>query len=490
MDVYCHFWPAFKNKQIKMENRRFLMKKNTRIVATVLALMMLLLSMSTAMVGCNKDTTVEQETTATTTDNNGSDNTNPPASSDKKTEYTVSIKRSGGRPMPNLTFYVFEGDDLVTYGQTDANGIGKVSLKPSNNYTVEIPATSLNGYTVEERYAFVGTSASIVLQTSVIDDTELTGVRYQLGDIMRDFKFTTTDGEVFQLSEVLKEKKAVLINFWYSTCGPCVNEFPYLQSAYEKYKDDIEVIALNNYPIDSEETIKKFKETMGLTFPVAKDYTKLGSAFSLQGYPTSIMIDRYGSICLIEVGGLTSEKPFVNAFEYFAADDYEQKLFESIDDIPVVQPSVGTAVGSTCPTISLDVIGSDTKFDIQKETSEGRVVVLNFWFTTCGPCLEELSSFYQVASDYSDKVSVAAVHIELPNVNVTDFIANDSGHPEWNDGTMSIAWDTGSYCTKLFKIQACPVTVVINADGVITDKFIGSLTHDELIAAVEKALGE
>ena len=265
----------------------------------------------------------------------------------EKVEYTVSVKRSGGRPMPNLTFYVFEGDDLVTYGQTDANGIGKVSLKPSNNYTVEIPATSLNGYTVEERYSFVGTSANIVLQTSVIADTDLTGVRYQLGDIMRDFKFTTTDGEVFQLSEVLKEKKAVLINFWYSTCGPCVNEFPYLQSAYEKYKDDIEVIALNNYPIDSEETIKKFKETMGLTFPVAKDYTKLGSAFSLQGYPTSIMIDRYGSICLIEVGGLTSEKPFVNAFEYFAADDYEQKLFESIDDIPVVQPSVGTAVGST-----------------------------------------------------------------------------------------------------------------------------------------------
>ncbi len=154
------------------------------------------------------------------------------------------------------------------------------------------------------------------------------------------------------------------------------------------------------------------------------------------------------------------------------------------------KPPVGTTVGKTCPNISLDIVGSNEKFDVQKETSEGRVVVLNFWFTTCGPCLEELPYFYQMATAYSDKVSVAAVHINLPNVNVTDFIANDSGHPEWNDGTMTIAWDTGSYCTNLFKIQACPVTVVIDADGVITDYFIGSLTHQELIAAVEKALGE
>ena len=96
------------------------------------------------------------------------------------------------------------------------------------------------------------------MQTSVIADSDLTGVRYQVGDIMRDFKFTTTEGKEFQLSEVLKEKKAVLINFWYSTCGPCVNEFPYMQSAYEKYQDDIAVIALNNYPTDTLEDVKAF----------------------------------------------------------------------------------------------------------------------------------------------------------------------------------------------------------------------------------------
>ena len=154
------------------------------------------------------------------------------------------------------------------------------------------------------------------------------------------------------------------------------------------------------------------------------------------------------------------------------------------------KPPVGTKVGNTCPTISLDIVGSDEKFDVQKENAEGRVVVLNFWYTTCGPCLEELPYFYEVAVDYSDRVSVAAIHIEQPGIDVTGFIANSSGHPEWNDGKMTIGWDTGMKLIDLFNISACPVTVVINTDGVITDYFVGGLHKDELISAVQKALGE
>ena len=152
--------------------------------------------------------------------------------------------------------------------------------------------------------------------------------------------------------------------------------------------------------------------------------------------------------------------------------------------------TVGTAVGSTCPNISIDIAESDAKFDVQQENAAGRVVILNFWYTTCGPCLEELPYFYQAAKDYGDKISVIAVHIEQPNVDVKGFIEKDSGHPEWNDGTMTVGWDTGNACIKLFNIQACPVTVVIGADGVITDNFVGGLKNDELIAAIEKALGE
>ncbi len=153
------------------------------------------------------------------------------------------------------------------------------------------------------------------------------------------------------------------------------------------------------------------------------------------------------------------------------------------------KPSVGTSVGKTFPSISVDVAGSDATLDVQELNAQGRVVVLNFWYTTCGPCLKELPYFYQAANDYKDQVSIAAIHIDQANVDPIDFISNASGHPEWNDGSMTIGWDTGAVFSTLFSMDAYPTTIVINADGVITDIFAGSLENEELVTAIEKALG-
>ena len=152
------------------------------------------------------------------------------------------------------------------------------------------------------------------------------------------------------------------------------------------------------------------------------------------------------------------------------------------------KPPVGTSAGNTCPSVSVDIVGSEEKFDVQALNAQGRVVVLNFWYTTCGPCLAELPYFYDAANDYKDQISIAAIHIDQPNVDPTAFIANKSGHPEWNDGSMTIGWDTGMRYINMFNIQACPVTIVIDTDGVITDFFVGGLENEELVAAIEKAL--
>ena len=55
---------------------------------------------------------------------------------------------------------------------------------------------------------------------------------------------------------------------------------------------------------------------------------------------------------------------------------------------------------------------------------------------------------------------------------------------------MKIGWDTSSKCMKLFDLEAFPVTVVINSEGVITDNLLGALTRQELRAAIEKALSK
>lgn len=314
-----------------------------RLTVSLLALL-LLCSMAFTMMSCNffgSGNENDESSSVDKPDESESDNQGNGSESDpSKAEYTISVKTIGGRPVSDLTFFIYKGEDLISYGNTDANGVGKVSLAPSEGYEVELSASSLEGYIVEKRYAFSGRSIEIVLESSVILSERPGGVTYKLGDIMYDFTVTTTDGSKFTLSEVLKEKKGVLINFWFSTCSPCINEFPHMQAAYEQFSDDIEIIALNNYAADNEVTVRDFKASMGLTFPVAKDFSTLGTAFNLQGYPTSIFVDRYGAICLIEMGGLTSIKPFVAAFEHFSADNYQQKLFTSIDELtPAEKPT-------------------------------------------------------------------------------------------------------------------------------------------------------
>ena len=150
------------------------------------------------------------------------------------------------------------------------------------------------------------------------------------------------------------------------------------------------------------------------------------------------------------------------------------------------KPPVGINVGNTCPDITLPLVGQDGSFSVQ--ANEGKVTVLNFWYTTCTPCLAELPHFYDVAAEYSDEITLVATHIYWPGLDISKWIESSSGHPEWNDGTMLIAYDDGKYCQDLFGFFAFPTTVVIDEHGVITDSFVGGLTREELVAAIEKAL--
>ena len=75
------------------------------------------------------------------------------------------------------------------------------------------------------------------MKRNLVDDEDLTNRIYELGDVVHDFEVTATNGTTYKLSELLKEKKAVILNFWFLNCGPCKMEFPFLEQAYEDYAD-------------------------------------------------------------------------------------------------------------------------------------------------------------------------------------------------------------------------------------------------------------
>ena len=254
--------------------------------------------------------------------------------------YVVNVKTEGGMPMSGVAVYVYADDslkDMIQFKETDDKGKIIFTMDPSKKYAVTLSGVP-KGYDVKESYSFKDNIANIVLSSSLIKDEDLTGATLGLGDVMYDFSVTTPAGEKITLSEVLKEKKVALINFWYTTCTYCVAEFPYMQTAYETYGEDVGIIALN--PMEQNPAITSFQNEMQLTFPMAACPAAWSTTFNVSGYPTSIVVDRYGVICLVEAGGITSQRPWTCMFEHFTADDYEQKLFNALSElVTVVKPT-------------------------------------------------------------------------------------------------------------------------------------------------------
>lgn len=163
-------------------------------------------------------------------------------------------------------------------------------------------------------------------------------VVYELGGKIDDFTVTTYDGKTFTLSEALKEKEAVLINIWATWCGPCRNEFPFMEEAYKQYSDKVEIIALSCEETDTDEVLAEFVAELGMTFNVARDTVDMASKFAVSAIPTSIMIDRFGTICFWEAGSLPDVASFTRLFDAFLGEGYTESVV--LEGIPKAKPNV------------------------------------------------------------------------------------------------------------------------------------------------------
>ena len=251
----------------------------------------------------------------------------PDSGSGKKVTYTVSVYTKGGMILPDIDVRVYNDEkltDLAEAVELAEDGTVEIELPESDNYYIEIDGAP-KGYEVADYYQFDGKKAKIELESALITDEDISTATLGLGDVMYDFTITTPDGEKIVLSELLKEKKMVMLNFWYTNCSWCVKEFPVMAEAYNEYKDNIEILALDPMN-EGADAVKAFKTQNNLPFVMAECPTSWASVFDVQGYPTSVFIDQYGVICCVEAGAITSLRPFISAFDHFTAKDYEQKL--------------------------------------------------------------------------------------------------------------------------------------------------------------------
>ena len=253
-----------------------------------------------------------------------------PDATDDLTGCTVQIQSEGGKALEGIGVYVYADAtkaDMIDYAKTDDKGIATISHSvPAGGVAVldKVP----EGSAAQESYAITSTETKIELPIQLRQQIG----KITLGDVMFDFTVTDTNGTTHTLSKLLETKKAVVLNLWYVNCAPCKAEFPYLNETYDKYAGDIEVLAINPEG-DSEDAIAAFVTENALRFPTAKGDAAWKDTIATLAYPTTVIIDRFGTVGLIHTGGIDSAKVFEDAFAYFVADGYVQTTVDNIMDV-------------------------------------------------------------------------------------------------------------------------------------------------------------
>ena len=281
---------------------------------------------------------------------------NTPPTDPTEYVYKVCVQSEGGFGLKNVTVGLYNGETLVKEKVTSAQGNAFFTQEDgvqAGEYEVRISSTpegwSKKDDIVYKTTAQANTSLNIAMKASLITDKEMPASKiYSLGDVMYDFSVTTSDYETLRLSEILQEKKMVLLNFWATWCGPCKQEFPAMQNAYAQSRDNVEILALSTS--DSQESVAQFKQQQGLGFPMAGG-SPLVSRFNTSSIPVSVVIDRYGVISFLHVGAMTSTGDFLGLFDKFIGDDYVQTVigsgeYEGTPDEP------GSGADIILPTVS------------------------------------------------------------------------------------------------------------------------------------------
>lgn len=118
-----------------------------------------------------------------------------------------------------------------------------------------------------------------------------------IGQPFPDFKVTDTTGREWSNADIAG--RPMILNFWYTGCGPCIKEMPTLSRWMEICPEAVYLATT----FDSAEQIRKIVETRPFRFTQIADDLFFFKTFNVSGMPVTILVDRKGIIRCIEEGG-------------------------------------------------------------------------------------------------------------------------------------------------------------------------------------------
>lgn len=131
-------------------------------------------------------------------------------------------------------------------------------------------------------------------------------------------------------------------------------------------------------------------------------------------------------------------------------------------------------LGEQAPQFELESITGE-KVNLAKY--KGSPVVLNFFTTWCGPCIEEMPELEKYQAKYGQHVPLLVIDRREPKQRISSFA-------EQNQSSLLFLLDYKDEVSKAYGINGQPETVIIDENGIVKHHIVGGMTADELAKEV------
>ena len=184
---------------------------------------------------------------------------------------------------------------------------------------------------------------------------------------------------------------------------------------------------------------------------------------------------------------------------YSAAETYTVSATEREKTIKLraslIQKAMPTNTTYTLGSVMYDFSFTDTEgrqSSLGALLGEKKMVLLNFWYTTCTYCLAEFPDMKAAYLDYEDDVAVVGID-PLDGTTATEAFRADEG--QWGEGGLPfhMVANENRICAQLvtaFGVTGYPTTVMVDREGVVCFIASGAGTENEFRSYFEKMTAE
>lgn len=113
----------------------------------------------------------------------------------------------------------------------------------------------------------------------------------------------------------------------------------------------------------------------------------------------------------------------------------------------------------------------------------GKVVLVNFWATWCGPCVREMPDIAKLYDEYTD-----GDEVEFILVNCGESAKTVQAFLDRNKYTLPVAYDTSRTISSAYGVNAIPRTVIFGKDGKVVKDYTGSQNYKTFKSTIDSAL--